>query len=83
MRESLKSSGIFCGSFLGHRDTMAGPDYNKDDFWPDVMVFTEADVRKNLTDFEIIKWTEHEVSGETAQGAPHHWHIFSVVAKKR
>jgi len=83
MTESLKPKGIFCGSFLGPKDTMAGPDYDKDSFWPDVMVFTEAEVRKNMTDFDIIKWTEHEVSGETAQGEPHHWHIFSVVAKKR
>ncbi|MFT4721075.1 MAG: SAM-dependent methyltransferase [Candidatus Azotimanducaceae bacterium] len=81
MRESIKPKGVFCGSFLGPRDTMAGPDHGKDSFWPDVMVFTEAEVRENFTDFEIIKFTEHEVSGETAQGKSHHWHIFSVVAK--
>lgn len=80
--DSLTTGGIFCGSFLGPNDTMAGPDYDREAFWPNVMVFTEDEVRKNFTGFDIIKWTEHEVSGETAQGTPHHWHIFSVVAKK-
>jgi len=82
IREALKSKGVFCGSFLGPNDTMAGPDYDRADFWPNVMTFTQQEARQNFTGFEIIKWTEHEISGETAQGKPHHWHIFSVVAKK-
>jgi len=82
IREALKSKGVFCGSFLGPNDTMAGPGYDRAAFWPNVMTFTQQEVRQNFTGFEIIKWTEHEISGETAQGKPHHWHIFSVVAQK-
>lgn len=80
---SLMPSGVFCGSFLGPNDTMAGPDYDKEAFWPEVMVFTEDKLRQHFTGFEVMRWTEHQVSGETAQGVPHRWHIFSVVAKIR
>jgi SAM-dependent methyltransferase len=77
----MPDNGIFCGSFLGPNDTMAGPNYDENSFWPDVMVFTEEKLRENFTGYEILKWTEHKISGETPQGKPHNWHIFSVVAK--
>ncbi len=81
--ESLVPGGIFAGSFLGPEDTMAGPEYNREAFWPDVLTFTEDSLRPRFYGFEILRWTEHNFLGETAQGAPHHWHIYSVVAKKR
>jgi hypothetical protein len=76
------TNGIFCGSFLGPNDTMAGPNYNGEAFWPDVLVFTEENLRNEFEGYEILKWTEHNISGKTAQGVPHNWHIYSVVAKK-
>lgn len=82
INKALIPGGIFVGSFLGPRDTMAGPDYQRDTFWPDVLVFTEAQLRPKFKDLKIISWTEHETDGKTAQGTTHHWHIFSVVAKK-
>lgn len=78
----MPNKGVFCGSFLGPDDTMVGPDYDKEAFWPEVTVFNEEELRKNFTGYEINKWTEHKVSGETSNGTPHNWHIFSVVAKK-
>ena len=79
---ALTPGGIFVGSFLGPRDTMAGKDYEREAFWPEVLVFTESRLRSNFKGFEIVNWTEHELDGETAQGTPHHWHIFSVVVRK-
>jgi len=79
---ALTPGGVFAGSFLGPRDSMAGPDYDKDAFWPNVLVFTETLLRPRFKELEIVNWIEHEADGATAQGAPHHWHIFSVVAKK-
>lgn len=76
------SNGIFCGSFLGPNDTMAGPAYDRKAFWPEVMVFTEDALREKFTEYKMHKWTEHRLSGETFQGEPHDWHIFSVVAEK-
>jgi SAM-dependent methyltransferase len=82
IEQALTPNGIFVGSFLGLRDTMLGSDYQKDAFWPDVLGFTEDQLRPVFHNLEIISWTEHEVDGVTAQGAPHHWHVFSVIARK-
>lgn len=39
--QSLGSGGIFCGSFLGPNDSMASPDFDRDAYWPNVLVFEE------------------------------------------
>jgi len=80
--DSLEFGGIFCGSFLGPKDTMATPEYDEKAFWDNVLVFEENVLRSYFNRFEIIKFTEHNVSGKTPQGLPHRWHIYSVVAKK-
>lgn len=79
---SLRSGGVFFGSFLGPNDTMASADYDKDAYWPDVLVFTENDLRLKLDKFEILKFSEHNSSSEIQSGKPHRWHVFSVVAQK-
>jgi len=78
----LFAEGIFCGSFLGPYDTMASPSYSKDSFWPNSLVFREEEVKLLFKKYEVCNFTEHRLSGETAQGVPHDWHIFSVVARK-
>ncbi|WP_444891080.1 class I SAM-dependent methyltransferase [Microbulbifer sp. DLAB2-AA] len=80
---SLTEGGIFCGSFLGPKDTMAGPEYDKEAFWSDTLIMNESKIKKHLSNFELLKWTEHDLSGETTDGTPHHWHIFSIVARKK
>ena len=79
---SLGNTGVFCGSFLGLEDSMARDDYNKDEIWPDVLAFDEEQVKNCFSQFEILRFNEHRSSGETPQGTPHHWHIYSVVARK-
>lgn len=83
MSDALTDNGIFCGSFLGPRDSMASSAYDKGAYWDDVLVLNEQQIREKLVGYEILKWTEHDVSGESPQGTPHNWHIFSVVAKKK
>ena len=80
--DSLTTGGIFCGSFLGPKDTMASPSYDKDAYWSDILILKEEDLRSKLKEFEVLKFTEHNVSGKTPQGFPHQWHVYSVVAKK-
>ena len=80
--ECLYPKGIFCGSFLGPDDTMASSSYDKNAFWSDTLVFDDKEVRKKFKNYEICRFTEHKSSGKTPQGEPHHWHIFSVVARK-
>jgi len=82
IERALFSGGIFCGSFLGPEDTMAGLDYDKSAWWPNVLVLYEKQVREKFDNFQIIRFTEHKTSGLTPQGIPHEWHIFSVIAKK-
>ena len=78
---SLGTKGVFYGSFVGERDTMAGSEFNAQQYWGDVLVFNKDEVRTALRNFDIVQFVEHERDGETATGEPHHWHIFSVVAK--
>lgn len=79
---SLVPGGVFCGSFLGSEDTMAGPNYNKKAYWPNISVVSEEQVRHRFSNFKIESFTEHKTSGKTPDGEPHDWHIFSVVARK-
>ena len=81
--ECLYSNGIFCGSFLGPEDSMAGPIDNKSKFWPEISVFNEQEVKEMFKDYDICRFTEHKTSGKTHQGIPHDWHIYSVVARKK
>ncbi len=80
--QSLCTGGIFCGSFLGPNDTMASLTFNRDAFWSDILVFQEHELRSKFGTFDIIRFEEHNISGKTPRGEAHHWHIYSVVAKK-
>ena len=79
---SLNTGGIFCGSFVGPNDSMASPDYAEKAYWPNVLVFKKKTLRSKFNEFEILKFTEHNVSGHTPEGLAHEWHVFSVVARK-
>jgi len=79
--DSMNSGGIFCGSFLGPKDTMAGTAYDREAYWPDILVFTCGELKSRFNKFDVLKFTEHNVSGHTPQGSPCQWHIYSVVAK--
>ena len=79
---SLLPNGIFSGSFLGPEDTMAGPKYNKEAYWPDVLVASEEKIMQWLKGFKVESFNEHRSSGKTPDGELYQWHIFSVVAKK-
>lgn len=79
---ALIPNGVFSGSFLGPEDTMAGPHYNKEPYWPEVLVLTEEQVKELFSNYKIESFTEHRTSGKDPNGEQHQWHIFSVVAKK-
>ncbi|WP_371372927.1 class I SAM-dependent methyltransferase [Thalassotalea aquiviva] len=80
--KALVTGGIFSGSFLGPKDTMAGPDYDKEAYWSDTLVMNEPSIKQMFKNYEILKWCEHDLSGKSSDGTTHHWHIFSVVARK-
>lgn len=82
IENALIPDGVFCGSFLGPDDTMAGPNNNNKAYWPDVLVMSEQKVKQLFKAFRIESFTEHKSSGQAPDGENHQWHIFSVVAKR-
>jgi len=79
---SLLPGGVFVGSFLGPEDTMAGPNYKKEAFWPDVYVASKEKVMYWHRDFKIESFIEHKSSGVASDGEHQFWHRYSVVAQK-
>ncbi|MBD3671005.1 MAG: class I SAM-dependent methyltransferase [Gammaproteobacteria bacterium] len=82
MNQALLPCGVISVSFLGPDDTMAGPLYDKEKYWPHVLALTKGQVESLFLDYKIESFTEHTTSGTGPDGKPHHWHIFSVVAVK-
>ncbi len=74
IKGSLKKGGIFCGQFFGVND-----EWSKN---PKMTFHTEDQARKLLDGLEIISFKEVEEDSTTANGAPKHWHIFHIIAKK-
>lgn len=81
--QSLLPNGVFVGSFLGSDDSMAGPEYDRKAFWPNVLVATEERLKSWLKSFEIVSFKEHRKNGTAPGGGNHQWHIYSVVARKK
>ena len=82
IHECLFTDGVFCGSFPGPYDTMANLSDSSKSFWSNGRVFNEHELRAILKNYKICRFTEHKSSGETSQGIPHNWHLFSVIARK-
>ena len=81
--QSLLPGGIFVGSFLGAEDSMAGPDYKKEVYWPEVLVTSEETIMHWFRDFKIKTFYEHKSSGVGHDGKPQSWHRYSVVSQKK
>ena len=79
---SLLPGGVFVGSFLGCEDTMAGPNYRAEAYWPDILIASKERVRYWLRDFKIESFTEHKSSGMTPDGELQFWHRYNVIAQK-
>ena len=47
-----------------------------------LLVFEQAGLRAKFKSFEIKRFKEHHLAGESSNGEPHQWHIDSVVARK-
>ena len=73
---ALSVGGIFCGDFLGSRDSWASDPTRIQ------TAFTNDEVALLFSDFEILKWDERDELGVTALGRSKNWHTFTVVARK-
>jgi SAM-dependent methyltransferase len=72
---SIRPGGRFAGQFFGDRDSWAE--------LPDRTHLTEAEVRTLLAAFDVETFRIDERDDADARGAPKHWHVFHVVARKR
>lgn len=72
---SIRSGGRFAGHFFGVYDEWATNE--------DMTFHTATQVKNLLRGFERELLLEKEWDGTTARGSKKHWHVFSVVARKR
>ena len=73
--DRLEAGGRLAGHFFG--DRVSGVDL------PVQSRHSRAEALTLLQRFEVEVFEEIERDGQTALGAPAHWHIFEVVARKR
>ncbi|MFN8484507.1 MAG: class I SAM-dependent methyltransferase [Anaerolineae bacterium] len=72
---ALPPGARFVGQLFGDRDEYAGD--------PTMTFQTAQQVQELLSPFEIEHLKEREEDGKTRLGEPKHWHVFSIVARKR
>ncbi len=73
--KSIRTGGRFSGNFFGVNDSWSD---NKS------MTFLKKEVVKNLfVKFEIELFQERDEDGATASGEAKHWHVFSVIARRK
>jgi len=72
---SLAPGGIFVGQFFGDRDGWNVPG-------TEMTFLTATQAREALAGLETILFDEKEYDANLASGAPHHWHLFHVIARK-
>jgi len=72
--DAIKPGGRFAGQFFGVRDSWANE--------PDMTFHTEEQVREMLEELEIESFHEQDEDGNAVSG-PKHWHVFTVIARKK
>ena len=75
IQESIVSGGVFCGHFIGKKDSWASK--------RGITSVNKVKLKQMLKNFEIISFKEEENDNGTITGKPKHWHVFSIVAKKK
>ena len=74
IKQSLVSGGVFCANLFGVRDEWS--------VRSNMTFHTAAQVKKLLSDMQVILFIEDEERGKTVDGTPKHWHLFHFIAKK-
>ena len=71
---AIKPGGRFAGQFFGVNDSWSTK--------PDMTFRTAGQLRAMLERFEVESFVELEEDGQAASG-PKHWHLFTVIARKK
>lgn len=72
---SIGPGGRFSGQLFGDRDEWATGER-------ELTFHTRAEAEALLAGFDLERFDEVEEDGRTALGAPKHWHVFHVVARR-
>ena len=75
IKRSLKQNGIFVGQLFGKRDEWNTPG-------KEMTFHSEEEARALFSDMELLTFEEVERDSRTSSGAPKHWHLYNIVAKK-
>ncbi len=72
---AIRPGGRFCGQFFGPNDTWANQ--------ADITFHSRKQVMDLLEEFVLEFLHERDEDGATATGTAKHWHVFSVVGRRR
>lgn len=72
LEKAVRPGGLFAGQFMGPHDD-----------WKDCTHLTRSEVEAMLDGWEVLHYEEADQDGETSLGAPKHWHIHHVIARRR
>lgn len=72
---ALRSGGRFCGHLFGDRNSWI--------IYHDINFHTRPQVEQLLAPFDVELLDEEEHPGKTIPGDEKHWHLYSIVARKR
>jgi SAM-dependent methyltransferase len=75
LRDSVRGAGVIAATFFGKHDEWNVPDNN-------VTFSTQEEVERMFSGLDLIELTEVEKDGNTADGAPKHWHVFHLTARR-
>jgi len=75
VKRALRPGGIFAGQFFGVHDEWNVPGQ-------DITFVTREQAEEMLHGFALIEFNEEDMDGHTADGAPKHWHVFNILARK-
>ncbi len=75
LNRKIERGGVFCGNFLGLRDSWA----NK----RGLSSVSDKDLKQLFIDFDIKHISQREDDEPTLTGLAKHWHIYSVIARKK
>jgi tellurite methyltransferase len=75
LRDSVRTGGIIAATFFGKHDdwNVAGNDLS---------FSARADIERMFRGWELVELTEIDEDGHTADGAPKHWHVFHLIARR-
>lgn len=76
LSQSIQAGGVFCGDFLGLDDTWERQGVEA------VIRFSEAEIKRLFSSFEIIEWHEKNTTGNNISGQKVNRHTHTLLVRK-